>query len=120
MLRRAIGEVGGVLVNLSHGMADLVSYGNVERDIEQVLSSFSFKYKILFFFLRYRNPKTSSLAVSDLHKSPFLYLLQALIALKKGTQLLKYGRKGKPKFCPFRLSNVSVLWITCIFIWVRS
>jgi hypothetical protein len=25
--------------------------------------------------------------------------------LKKGAQLLKYGRRGKPKFCPFRLSN---------------
>ncbi|KZV58213.1 hypothetical protein F511_03898, partial [Dorcoceras hygrometricum] len=29
----------------------------------------------------------------------------ALIALKKGAQLLKYGRKGKPKFYPFRLST---------------
>ncbi|KAG8043983.1 hypothetical protein GUJ93_ZPchr0458g22335 [Zizania palustris] len=29
---------------------------------------------------------------------------KALIALKKGTQLLKYGRKGKPKFTPFRLA----------------
>ncbi|KAK4710048.1 hypothetical protein R3W88_004561 [Solanum pinnatisectum] len=28
---------------------------------------------------------------------------QAIIALKKGT-LLKYGRRGKPKFCPLRLS----------------
>ncbi|KFK32945.1 hypothetical protein AALP_AA6G309800 [Arabis alpina] len=54
-------------------MADLVSYGNVVRDIEQ-----------------------------------------ALIALKKGAQLLKYGRKGKPKFCPFRLSNdeTSLIWIS--------
>ncbi|XP_057469702.1 PH, RCC1 and FYVE domains-containing protein 1-like [Actinidia eriantha] len=54
-------------------MADLVSYGNADRDIEQ-----------------------------------------ALIALKKGTQLLKYGRKGKPKFCPFRLSNdeTSLIWIS--------
>ncbi|KAM6542486.1 hypothetical protein CsatB_006933 [Cannabis sativa] len=52
-------------------MADLVSYGNADRDIEQ-----------------------------------------ALIALKKGSQLLKYGRKGKPKFCPFRLSNdeTSLIW----------
>lgn len=60
-------------MNLSHGMADLVSYGNAHRDIEQ-----------------------------------------ALIALKKGTQLLKYGRKGKPKFCPFRLSNdeSSLIWIS--------
>ncbi|XP_057490437.1 PH, RCC1 and FYVE domains-containing protein 1-like [Actinidia eriantha] len=54
-------------------MADLVSYGNADRDIEQALS-----------------------------------------ALKKGTQLLKYGRKGKPKFCPFRLSNdeTSLIWIS--------
>ncbi|KAG6607654.1 PH, RCC1 and FYVE domains-containing protein 1, partial [Cucurbita argyrosperma subsp. sororia] len=54
-------------------MADLVSYGNANRDIEQ-----------------------------------------ALIALKKGSQLLKYGRKGKPKFCPFRLSNdeSSLIWIS--------
>ncbi|XVE60155.1 hypothetical protein DITRI_Ditri05aG0105000 [Diplodiscus trichospermus] len=39
---------------------------------------------------------------------------QALIALKKGAQLLKYGRKGKPKFCPFRLSNdeTSLIWIS--------
>lgn len=38
LLHRVIGE--GILVKLSHGMADLVSYGNVERDIEQVFSSF--------------------------------------------------------------------------------
>ncbi|GMI87372.1 hypothetical protein like AT1G69710 [Hibiscus trionum] len=30
---------------------------------------------------------------------------QAITALKKGTYLLKYGRRGKPKFCPFKLSN---------------
>ncbi|WOK94635.1 hypothetical protein Cni_G03340 [Canna indica] len=30
---------------------------------------------------------------------------KVLTALKKGTQLLKYGRKGKPKFYLFRLSN---------------
>ncbi|KAF8377151.1 hypothetical protein HHK36_030524 [Tetracentron sinense] len=54
-------------------MADLVSYGNNERDVKQ-----------------------------------------ALIALKKGAQLLKYGRKGKPKFCPFRLSNdeSSLIWLS--------
>ncbi|GLU16563.1 hypothetical protein SLE2022_329910 [Rubroshorea leprosula] len=52
-------------------MADLASYGNAHRDIDQVL-----------------------------------------IALKKGAQLLKYGRKGKPKFYPFRLSNdeTSLIW----------
>ncbi|OMO68128.1 Zinc finger, FYVE-type [Corchorus capsularis] len=54
-------------------MADLVSYGNAQRDIDQ-----------------------------------------ALIALKKGAQLLKYGRKGKPKFCPFRLSHdeTSLIWVS--------
>ncbi|KAH7440857.1 hypothetical protein KP509_03G014300 [Ceratopteris richardii] len=36
---------------------------------------------------------------------------QAVIALKKGAYLLKYGRRGKPKFCPFRLSNDGALLI---------
>ncbi|GAB4861141.1 PH, RCC1 and FYVE domains-containing protein 1 [Ancistrocladus abbreviatus] len=54
-------------------MADLVSYGNADRDIEQ-----------------------------------------PLIVLKKGAQLLKYGRKGKPKFCPFRLSldETTLIWLS--------
>ncbi|KAK7279857.1 hypothetical protein RJT34_24916 [Clitoria ternatea] len=54
-------------------MADLVSYRNADRDIDQ-----------------------------------------ALITLKKGAQLIKYGRKGKPKFCPFRLSSdeLSLIWIS--------
>ncbi|KAA8540951.1 hypothetical protein F0562_024911 [Nyssa sinensis] len=30
---------------------------------------------------------------------------QAITAVKRGAYLLKYGRRGKPKFCPFRLSN---------------
>ncbi|RDX61814.1 PH, RCC1 and FYVE domains-containing protein 1, partial [Mucuna pruriens] len=30
---------------------------------------------------------------------------QAITSLKKGSYLLKYGRRGRPKFCPFRLSN---------------
>ncbi|KAL9674843.1 hypothetical protein QQ045_003042 [Rhodiola kirilowii] len=30
---------------------------------------------------------------------------QAITSLKKGAYLLKYGKRGKPKFCPFRLSN---------------
>ncbi|KAF3777970.1 putative E3 ubiquitin-protein ligase [Nymphaea thermarum] len=36
----------------------------------------------------------------------------ALIALKKGTQLVKYSRKGKPKVCPFRLSTdeATLIW----------
>lgn len=39
---------------------------------------------------------------------------QAITALKKGGCLLKYGRRGKPKFCPFRLSNDEsvLIWIS--------
>ncbi|KAJ0976529.1 hypothetical protein J5N97_012003 [Dioscorea zingiberensis] len=39
---------------------------------------------------------------------------KALVALKKGAQLLKYGRKGKPKFCPLGLSNdeSSLTWLS--------
>lgn len=36
---------------------------------------------------------------------------QAITALKKGAYLLKYGRRGKPKFCPFRLSDDETLLI---------
>ncbi|GAA0174348.1 guanyl-nucleotide exchange factor [Lithospermum erythrorhizon] len=40
------------------------------------------------------------------------FVLKALIALKRGTQLIKYSRKGKPKFCPFRLSldETTLIW----------
>lgn len=67
------GGGGGGPVNVSHGMADLVSLTNAQRDIDQ-----------------------------------------ALLALKKGAQLIKYGRKGKPKFCPFRLSHdeSTLIWIS--------
>ncbi|CAN6208179.1 unnamed protein product [Urochloa humidicola] len=39
---------------------------------------------------------------------------QAITCLKKGTHLLKYGRRGKPKFCPFKLSNdeTVLIWYT--------
>ncbi|KAL5990576.1 hypothetical protein ACLOJK_011478 [Asimina triloba] len=35
-----------------------------------------------------------------------------LITLKKGTQLIKYSRKGKPKLCPFRVSTdeTTLIW----------
>ncbi|EEF49567.1 Ran GTPase binding protein, putative [Ricinus communis] len=38
----------------------------------------------------------------------------AITALKKGAQLLKYGRRGKPKFCPFRLANdeSALVWLS--------
>ncbi|RZC85704.1 hypothetical protein C5167_026378 [Papaver somniferum] len=37
---------------------------------------------------------------------------QALVVLKKGTQLIKYSRKGKPKLCPFRISpdEATLIW----------
>ncbi|ONK75455.1 uncharacterized protein A4U43_C03F17020 [Asparagus officinalis] len=37
---------------------------------------------------------------------------QVITALKKGARLLKYGRRGKPKFCPFRLSvdETALIW----------
>lgn len=37
---------------------------------------------------------------------------QAITALKRGSYLLKYGRRGKPKFCPFQLSNdeTTLIW----------
>lgn len=40
--------------------------------------------------------------------------MQAIVALKKGAHLLKYGRRGKPKFCPFRLSMVN---LHAIYLW---
>lgn len=38
----------------------------------------------------------------------------AITALKKGACLLKYGRRGKPKFCPFRLANDEsvIIWLS--------
>ncbi|XP_047063281.1 PH, RCC1 and FYVE domains-containing protein 1-like [Lolium rigidum] len=37
---------------------------------------------------------------------------QAIIALKKGAHLLKCGKRGKPQFCPFRLSpdETTLVW----------
>ncbi|KAK9277182.1 hypothetical protein L1049_006721 [Liquidambar formosana] len=43
------------------------------------------------------DPQRSGLVERDIE--------QTITALKKGAYLLKYGRRGKPKFCPFRLSN---------------
>ncbi|KAM0934716.1 putative chromatin regulator PHD family [Dioscorea sansibarensis] len=39
---------------------------------------------------------------------------QALFALKKGSQLIKYSRKGKPKLCPFRISSdeTALIWFS--------
>uniref|UniRef100_A0A7N0U0J9 Uncharacterized protein n=1 Tax=Kalanchoe fedtschenkoi TaxID=63787 RepID=A0A7N0U0J9_KALFE len=39
---------------------------------------------------------------------------QVITSLKKGAHLLKYGRKGKPKFYPFRLSSdeSTLIWVS--------
>ncbi|RVW24443.1 PH, RCC1 and FYVE domains-containing protein 1 [Vitis vinifera] len=89
-----VDEGGGVSANLSHGMADLVSYGNAERDVEQ---DWSWRSSTFFY-----------------QSTGGTFQGRALIALKKGAQLLKYGRKGKPKFCPFRLSNGRVLFLPSV------
>lgn len=47
----AVAEGGGVSANLSHGMADLVSYGNAERDVEQVIFFFLICFSFYIFFL---------------------------------------------------------------------
>ncbi|KAK9903689.1 hypothetical protein M0R45_001049 [Rubus argutus] len=56
-------------------MADLVSYGNANQDQQA---------------LRFRSSFAFTLSL-------YMVLANAIIALKKGAQLLKYGRKGKPK-----------------------
>ncbi|KAF8377176.1 hypothetical protein HHK36_030549 [Tetracentron sinense] len=56
--------------------------------------------------------------LSDGMADPLIYgnperdIEQALVALKKGTQLIKYSRKGKPKLCPFRISidETTLIW----------
>ena len=62
-------------------------------------------------------PVTALLAcIATLNSSLSVSYLQAITALKKGAYLLKYGRRGKPKFCPFRLSTVSIL----VPIWMEN
>jgi len=41
--------------------------------------------------------------------------IQAIVALKKGAHLLKCGKRGKPKFCAFRLSSVSNFSDLCFY-----
>lgn len=51
--------------------------------------------------------------MADLQRTVFgdRNIEQAVTSLKKGAYLLKYGRRGKPKFCPFRLSSDESLLI---------
>ncbi|XP_073270034.1 PH, RCC1 and FYVE domains-containing protein 1-like isoform X1 [Primulina huaijiensis] len=52
--------------------------------------------------------------MGDLQRSGLLErdIDQAITSLKKGAYLLKYGRRGKPKFCPFRISTdeTKLIW----------
>lgn len=101
----------------SDGMADPASYGNHERDVEQVsYSHASFKTMSLSLYLSLsserhyaRSSDLGALFVfAFLLKCVLLFVIfKAIITLKKGSQLIKYSRKGKPKLCPFRISTVS-------------
>ncbi|KAL5992127.1 hypothetical protein ACLOJK_013042 [Asimina triloba] len=62
----------------------------VERDVEQVVESYRKQRRVPFGLEISKADSTCPMAIT---------------ALKKGAYLLKYGRRGKPKFCPFRLSN---------------
>ncbi|KAK6920855.1 Regulator of chromosome condensation, RCC1, partial [Dillenia turbinata] len=44
-----------------------------------------------------------------LTNDPANNVMQAILILKKGTYLLKYGHRGKPEFCPFWLSKAAIL-----------
>ncbi|CAJ2673854.1 unnamed protein product [Trifolium pratense] len=54
------------------------------------------------------------MADPDTFTNPDRDIEQALVTLKRGTQLVKYCRKGKPKLCNFRLSQdeTSLIWIS--------
>ncbi|KAL0366107.1 UNVERIFIED_CONTAM: PH, RCC1 and FYVE domains-containing protein 1 [Sesamum radiatum] len=116
-------------------MADLASYGNPDRDVEQMFGSLC-AAKLVGMELGFRirgvevkSPQVGTALVVDNREvviynnlkivtlndyvfSVSLLKLQALIALKKGTQLLKYCRKGRPNFRTFRLSSdeTTLIW----------
>lgn len=71
-----------------------------------------YHYSLYYKKLKYGSwmlPITCSYIINVIFEAWRHSYLQAITALKKGAYLLKYGRRGKPKFCPFRLSNVSIL-----------
>ncbi|PWA55816.1 hypothetical protein CTI12_AA424350 [Artemisia annua] len=72
------------------------------------------KYRIGFIYEDdyYHVDDCKEVRVSDGMADPDRDIEQALIALKKGTQLIKYSRKGRPKFRPFRLSpdETTLIW----------
>ncbi|KAE8647175.1 hypothetical protein Csa_018948 [Cucumis sativus] len=112
-------------------MADPFNYANADRDIEQVfvieemlnidgLIEITSKLSFSDLFMRQSRELFRIQIIHNFDDKARGYYMQfrdvilALIALKKGAQLLKYGRKGKPKFCPFRLSSdeSSLIWIS--------
>ena len=52
---------------------------------------------------------SDGMADLDSYGNPERDIEHAFLTLKRGTQLVKYSRKGKPKLCNFRLSQVSFL-----------
>ncbi|KAH9602181.1 hypothetical protein KSS87_018448 [Heliosperma pusillum] len=81
---------------------------SVERDIEQEIRN-----SLLVVYIVFRG--NQELSVSNNSCDELLDLIAtAITALKKGACLLKYGRRGKPKFCPFRLSNDEsvLIWLS--------
>ncbi|KAK3011777.1 hypothetical protein RJ639_012560, partial [Escallonia herrerae] len=48
---------------------------------------------------------------------PISLKTEAITAVKRGSYLLKYGRRGKPKFCPVRLSNLHMFQDETMIIW---
>lgn len=88
-------------------MSEHQRHGHADRDVEQV-------HLTLFFFFPFLSLMSSAVTVKRVFYSTssndqFFMISdsQAITALKKGATLLKYGRRGKPKFYPFRLSSVS-------------
>uniref|UniRef100_A0A0E0NJC2 FYVE-type domain-containing protein n=1 Tax=Oryza rufipogon TaxID=4529 RepID=A0A0E0NJC2_ORYRU len=96
------------------------------RGVEQVCNmkrfSFASSFKALWYIHAYANDSSFALLqfqqciFAKLDGFALLVCLQgankhciliekALVALKKGAHLLKCGKRGKPKLCPFRLSS---------------
>ncbi|KAL4290490.1 hypothetical protein GQ457_14G018970 [Hibiscus cannabinus] len=81
--------------------------GNSSGVKEDYLLPKALEYALLFqFTYEVQFSSWISYVLIDIFQFLFFYLQQAITALEKGTPLLKNGRRGKPKFCPFRLSSV--------------
>lgn len=73
-------------MNLSHGMADLVSYGNADRDIEQVSSSF------LTFLRHFSSIFQNSVFSLSLFKLKIIFSSTLLLRLLE-TEIIKFNNE---------------------------